>query len=471
MPTSLLAGRSMNVFATEQLPVAGVPMLTATDVSAQKYVSWGYIENTHIGYIYVMAWSGNTVSNDLYEAAKAITNNRDTEGLIIDFRTNYGGSMFLIDPTLPLLFKNRISTIGWAQRANITDHNAMLDNPASEPVYDIIGNPNNTFNAPIAVLVGPGAVSSGDQNALRMTFHPRAKLFGRPTAAAFNSPITLTAPTNWYMRYAPSDAYLVARRGFYLTHEELKVDFPVWLAPHDVAEGRDTVVAAAVAWIKYQNSGYAACEQTRWITHVTPKGSGFTTRLLFNNLAADPAVMEVRPYDDSGKALPTQTAVIQGKGLQQYTTDELFPGLAVSHFSICGPETCKATAVYTIDTGEGPSVPVTEDSNAATEFLFYPEPWNKIVDGVAIVNPNSESVKITVSLVTSEGVETQTITLAENLKPYAKYVSLVDKSIQPSGSYAIKFTASRPVRLLMLRLNQDATVLYAVNGLIKGNTQ
>jgi hypothetical protein len=68
-------------------------------------------------------------------------------------------------------------------------------------------------------------------------------------------------------------------------------------------------------------------------------------------------------------------------------------------------------------------------------------------------------------------VETQTITLAENLKPYAKYVSLVDKSIQPSGSYAIKFTASRPVRLLMLRLNQDATVLYAVNGLIKGNTQ
>jgi hypothetical protein len=463
LPTSLLAGRSMNIFATEQLPVPGVPMLTAADVSAQRYVRWGYVQNTHIGYIYVMGWSGNTVAIDLYEAVRTIIADPETKGLIIDFRTNYGGNMSLIDSTLWLLFKNRISTIGWAQRANETDHYAMFD-LQNESQYDIIGYPDNTFDLPIAVLVGPGAVSSGDQNALRMTFHPRARLFGRPTAAAFNSPVTLDTAAGWYMRYAPYDAYLVSRRGQYLTHEDLKVDFPVWLAPHDVADGRDTVAAAAVSWINYQNTGYGSCGQTRWIQHLTPTGSGFTTRFLINNLAGDPAVMEIRPYDEGGKALPNQTVVIQGKGLRQFSADELFPNMAVSHFSICGPDDCRVTAIYQVETGEGPSAPVNENSDSGTEFLFYPEDWSKIVDGVAIVNPNSESVKIAASLVTPEGVETETVTLAEDLKPYAKYLSLVEQFFPEYGGHTLKFTASRPVNLLMLRLNQDATILYSVSG-------
>ena len=463
LPTSMLAGQTMNVFATEQLPVPGVPMLTANDVSIGKYVSWGYIQNTNVGYIYVMGWSGNTVANDLYAAVQTIVNNPGTEGLIIDFRTNYGGNMFLIDPTLPLLFKDRISTIGWAQRANSTDHYAMAENWATEPRYDIIGNPDNTFDKPIAVLVGPGAVSSGDQNALRMAFHPRAKLFGRSTAAAFNSPVTVSTLAGWYMRNAPSDAYLVSRKGQYLTHEELKVDFPVWLAPHDVAEGRDTVASAALSWINYQNTGYGNCDQTRWITHVTPVGSGFTTRFLINNLAADPAVVEIRPYDENGNALLNQTVVVQGKGLQEFSAAELFPDLAVSHFSICGPDSSRVTATYKVETGEGPSAQVNENRESGTEYLVYPEEWSKIVDGVAIINPNSESVKITASLLTPEGVETQTVTLAEDLNPYAKYISLVENFYPEYGGRMLKFTASRAVNLLMLRLNQDATILYPVN--------
>jgi Peptidase family S41/Tricorn protease C1 domain len=465
LPTSKMAELGSSVFATEQLPVPGVPMLTSADVNIQKYVSWGTIRDTRIAYVYVMGWSGNTVADDLYQAVRSITGNPETRGLIIDFRTNYGGNMFLIDQTLPLLFKDRISTIGWGQRANDTDHYAMRDNPGGEPFYDIVGDPNTTFDLPIAMLVGPGAVSSGDQNALRMAFHPRAKLFGRSTAAAFNSPVTPSTLTGWSMRYAPSDAYLVSRRGHYLTHEELKVDFPVWLAPHDVSEGRDTVVAAAVAWINYQNAGYGSCEQTRWIPHVTPAGSGYTTRFAINNLGTDPAVIEIRPYDINGNALANQTAVIQGKGLRQFSADELFPKLAVSHFSICGPETSRVTAIYQVETGEGPSAPVNENSDSGTEFVFYPEEWSRIVDGVAIVNPNSESVKITASLVTQEGVDTETVTLAEDLKPYAKYISLVENFYPEYGGRTLKLKASRPVNLLMLRMNQDATILYPVSGL------
>lgn len=123
------------------------------------------------------------------------------------------------------------------------------------------------------------------------------------------------------------------------------------------------------------------------------------------------------------------------------------------------------TAVFKAESGQGPSAQVPEISDSGTEFLFYPETWNKIVDGVAIVNPGPEPVKITASVVTAEGVESQTVTLVEDLKPYAKYISLLESVLPENNGSMLKFTASHPVDLLMLRMNQDATVPYTVNGL------
>ncbi len=127
------------------------------------------------------------------------------------------------------------------------------------------------------------------------------------------------------------------------------------------------------------------------------------------------------------------------------------------------PDSSKTTATYKVETGEGPSAQVNENRESGTEFLVYPEKWSKILDGVAIINPNSESVKITASLVTPEGVETQTVTLAEDLKPYAKYISLVENFYPEYGGHMLKFTASQPVNLLMLRLNKAGTILYPVS--------
>jgi hypothetical protein len=116
--------------------------------------------------------------------------------------------------------------------------------------YIIPGGSSTYYDKPIAVLVGPGAVSSGDQVALRMKFHPMARFFGKSTTTAFNSPVELNLYNpDWYSRYAHSDAYLVSDPNHYLTHDELTVDEEVWLKPDDVANGFDTVVEEAIAWI------------------------------------------------------------------------------------------------------------------------------------------------------------------------------------------------------------------------------
>jgi hypothetical protein len=56
----------------------------------------------------------------------------------------------------------------------------------------------------------------------------------------------------WSIQYAVADVYRIDAPHDYLTHDEFFVDEPVWLRPDDVAQGKDTVVDAAVQWISSQ---------------------------------------------------------------------------------------------------------------------------------------------------------------------------------------------------------------------------
>jgi hypothetical protein len=251
LPTSVLDGPPMSLFATEQLPIPGVSM---PDTAGGDTVSWGKVQGTQVGYIYVTGWYGN-VEQEFYDAVYDLTIMQETTGLIVDFRTNYGGNMFLSNMALELLFNTDVWTIGFAERCDPDDHLGMCPSPGAPPsVYVIHGHPATYYDKPIAVLIGPGAISSGDQVALRMKFHPEARLFGKSTSTAFNAPTSLSLQPGWSIRFAQYDAYLVSEPDDYLTHDEFDPDCPIWLTPEDVALGRDTVVEAAMDWILGQTT-------------------------------------------------------------------------------------------------------------------------------------------------------------------------------------------------------------------------
>ncbi len=247
LPTSLMVdpGVDMSMLGLEQLDV-GIPFPSGPD-----WTTWGILErgDERIGYIYVLAWDGN-VEAAFEEACRVMVEDLDLDGLIIDFRTNWGGNMHLSNNGLSLLFNETVLTVDFAYRSDPDDHLAMTATgyPGG---YDIEGDPGTFFNKPIAVLLGPGALSSGDQVALRMTFHPMARTFGKPTCAAFDSPTTLdlTGHPDFYSRYSSADAYLWDTPGQYLNHVGFPVDEGVWLEPEDVVQGIDTVVERAVEWI------------------------------------------------------------------------------------------------------------------------------------------------------------------------------------------------------------------------------
>ena len=254
MATSALTGQVMSLFATEQMDILGVPK---PDFASGRLVSWGIIEGTQVGYIYCLGWFGESINGeDWYNAIDSLMSG--TEGLIIDFRTCYGGNPVWACFGLGLLFDRIVDEIGIDMRADPDDHFAMKPSTIiPSDWFKIYGNPATYYDKPIAVLIGPGCISMGDLSALLLAFHPMSKLFGKPTTASFNGPDGDSLDTDFTFRYARNETYLYNNPGHYLTHDEFPSteDFPwvsfqeVWLNPDGVAAGKDDVVEAAIAWI------------------------------------------------------------------------------------------------------------------------------------------------------------------------------------------------------------------------------
>jgi hypothetical protein len=94
---------------------------------------------------------------------------------------------------------------------------------------------------------GPTAERSSGR-AVPAPITPHTKI-GKPSNGAFTLSDTPNLGDDWYFSKATGSGYLVDGHR-YLAHTGVQVDREVWLTRDDVAEGRDTVVAAAVRWIE-----------------------------------------------------------------------------------------------------------------------------------------------------------------------------------------------------------------------------
>jgi peptidase S41-like protein/tricorn protease-like protein len=260
VPTSLMPGALWYGFCSEQMSVPGVAKPVGTWES--DTVSSGIIQGTDIGYIYVFAWGPNSES-DFVDALVDLTQVRQVSGLIVDFRFNAGGFLYAPLRGIGVLFPHPVPSTGIDERMNLTDHFKMKKfSPPSEFNLDFEGGTSDrikiSFDGPIALLVGPGAASTGDMSSLWMTFHPRVRTFGKTTASTFNLPTQpalgteLNLGPDWWARIAEANFYRVGTPHNYLTHSEFPIDEHVWLTPGDVAVGKDTVVEAATRWINQQ---------------------------------------------------------------------------------------------------------------------------------------------------------------------------------------------------------------------------
>ncbi len=301
LPTSLLDGQTMEIFCSEQLPIPGVPM--PDFAGSYEVVSWGIIDGTNIGYIYVYSWA--TIAEEpFFDAVSALM---DTDGLILDYRMNYGGGINISNQGYSLLFNTTVPTVNFAIRSDPEDHFAMTSAGFDSTDYDIPGDPATYYHKPIAVLVGPGAISSGDFAAHRMTFHPKARFFGKPTSSAFNGYSTVPMNYLWDARFAEYSSYALDDPGDFLTHNVFPVDEEVWLTADDVAQGIDTVVEAAVAWIQAASSiAGPSTAQPVVLQRSYPNPFISTTTVMYSLVC--PSHVQLAIYDVRGRRVRTLVA-------------------------------------------------------------------------------------------------------------------------------------------------------------------
>ncbi len=249
LPTTLLDTTVQTVWESDQVPVAGVSMPEAPAQPGHAVVSWGVVQGRNIGYIYVWDWASGQTPGLFRSAVDDLLGIRRVEGLVIDFRMNWGGStanansgffpLFNFDPTLNLLFANRTNPNDY-MGFTLTAPTAWQFSPGPKP-----------YDRPIAVLIGPGCLSAGDHNASRIRFHPMARLFGKPTNGAFVTGTFGAVNFSDFWRYSfwTGTVYSNVPGEGYLAHKGVQPDEGVWLTRAGVANGEDAVVKRALAWM------------------------------------------------------------------------------------------------------------------------------------------------------------------------------------------------------------------------------
>ncbi len=252
--TNLLANESRIIWGSEQIDVPGVKWPDRTN---GRRVSWGVMTGTKVGYVYVTSWAAdaqNTILVQFRNAVDSLMHHTETDGIIFDFRFNTGGTALARDG-LVLLFNQTVPTVGFDRRVRGEDHFAMLPDPQRPASALVIrGDPNTYYDKPIAILIGPGSISAGELEARRLSFHPRARIFGKAAAGGNTGSDNINlGNSDWSAMLATGPQYLVSTHE-YLSHKALEPHEKVWFTRDDVAEGIDTVVKAAMDWIAKQTT-------------------------------------------------------------------------------------------------------------------------------------------------------------------------------------------------------------------------
>jgi len=250
--TEKLINYGSGLVCSDQLPVDGVdfPYKYGEDSRSAGDVSWGTLEGTNIGYIYVYSWKDEAV----VDFSVAVYELMETDGLIIDQRFNSGG-MPENSLALSLLFRQDVDhAVTCAGRVSEKDLYS-LDVSGGEK-YGIDAFEYDSYDEPIAVLTGHKAASGGDLFPYLMRFHHKVRIFGRSTEGSFGAIKGLWDPDPYFGDITVSYAHcvMVDTDGNCLQGREQEPDVEVWLDPDDVAYGIDTVVETALEWIEYENS-------------------------------------------------------------------------------------------------------------------------------------------------------------------------------------------------------------------------
>ena len=189
----------------------------------------------------------------------------------------------------------------------------------------------------------------------------------------------------------------------------------------------------------------------RWIPHVTSTTGGFETTITLTNRGPNQAPLTLQPYDPSGEALTERPISLAGGSFEMTTAQDLFHGEPVSHFSIDGSPTAFVTVGYRAASESSSTAHVNETTDRKKIYYMYPGDWNLAWDGMALVNLASQSNTIRMTHLSETGETLAEVTLAENLAPFAKVLSVFGEALNHQPRSLIRIHCDHEISLVLLR--------------------
>ena len=152
--------------------------------------AWGEGMIGGFAYIYIGTWGANSIDSLALDAA--LLRYRDTPGMIIDVRTNAGGS-----DAAAFAFASRFVTQPYVVSYVRVRNGAMHDDLGPEQPRTIAPRGTWQYTKPVIVLAGRGGFSANESFVAAMSVLPHATVIGDTTGGASGNPKTIPLGNGW----------------------------------------------------------------------------------------------------------------------------------------------------------------------------------------------------------------------------------------------------------------------------------
>jgi hypothetical protein len=190
----------------------------------------------------------------------------------------------------------------------------------------------------------------------------------------------------------------------------------------------------------------------RWVPHIARVGGDFKNEIRVTNAGSERETFTLAAYTETGGSLGQQSFTLSARE-SIYLAENHF-GDNISHLRLSGSPAVSACVVYTADK-LGASPATAAAVTPSESWAFFPGDGIQTWDGLALLNPETRTVTVTVREITETGAVIAVDTLS--IGPGDKYVGIGSWS----QANSIQIEATRPIAVTALRGTLDGSLLWA----------
>lgn len=216
-----------------------------TDYRRTSAFQYGYLADSDVGYIRYSSFSNVISATTLAYIAHYF---EKADGLIIDVRSNGGGSLEYSKALASCFFKEKTTT-GYIRHKLSAAHDDFSD---PEPLYtDPATAPYDFSDKPAVVLTNRRCYSATNDFVVRMLQAPNVTVVGGKTGGGGGMPLSQELPNGWMIRFSAVPMY-DAR----MQHTEFGVDpdIEVHISDSDLNTLRDPIIDKAKEILQIKNN-------------------------------------------------------------------------------------------------------------------------------------------------------------------------------------------------------------------------